>query len=236
MRAVLVNEREDLRKHEIIGRYADIVIGKLARYLTDVLPEERFEEGEVPGFEISPNFIFYIDVDNQSFDKGASYDVNFRDMGSTKYLTVQNSWFCGFVENIMRGREDSRSLDLVLRVMRYSVVHELVHRYDDLKYDMSRVVDKRFVKGGMTDELYVNSTTEHNAHFFAQLDSMVKGIESGRIEHHRVDTFEKFRAVFMDGLLRGSGDKITPKKWTRKMDKRMYDVYLRLKEDGRLGN
>lgn len=236
MRAVFVNEREDLKKYEIIRRYVDIIIGKLRRYLTDVLPNEKLGEDEVPGFDISPNFIFYIDINNKSEDLGASYNVNFRDMGSMKYLSVSHVWFCRFVENIMRGEENSYSVDFVIGVMRSTIFHELVHRYDDLKYDMSKVVDKRFISGGETDELYVNSTTEHNAHFFAKLASMLRSIESGKLKYHWVDTFEKFRDLFVQGLLRRQGDAIASERWTRKMDKRVYDVYVRLKAAGRLGS
>lgn len=126
-----------------------------------------------------------------------------------------------------------------------TLFHELVHAYDDMKYDIfndikkwSKVValhksGKNFKDKEYSDEYYknyVNSNSEYNAYFLQSVDKLLNLLKKGDIKWNQIEDFDTFKDFFIILSLNHFDFYGKTTKFKKHYDKRMYDLYTKLKE------
>jgi len=239
MRAKFINEREDLEKYNLIKRCTSILIKKIKDYLLNVWPTEELQEDEDPGFFITPTFVFLIvmDIDDDDNFRG-KYATKIEGGSGDNQIIIKWRPMCDLVNAIKDAPEDREYLisNFSWTSLSEIIFHEIVHRYDDLKYDINKVVNKKLARmksNYVNDEfleLYYNSEAEHNAYFLGALNDLLRLVDN-RALNIKGFSFEQFKSNFM-GCTEFSD--AVKGKWMKKWNKRIYDIYVKLKEQGKI--
>ena len=125
------------------------------------------------------------------------------------------------------------------------LLHELVHATDMMKFDIYKELKKSvkimslFNSGkGLGDKEfdseffkeYPNFTTEYNAYFMMATNMLINNLKNKSIKFYEIKDYDKFKEYFTN-LTNDYYDfynKTT--KFKKHFDKRMYDLYIKLKE------
>lgn len=137
----------------------------------------------------------------------------------------------------------------------YSIIfHELVHATDDMKYDVFDSLIKACLKSNLFkikniglsnnpnydskkdpifkaeyDKVYSNLNPEYNAYFLTSVDRLLRKLNDKQIEWEQISDFDTFKDFFILLTERFYSFYFKTTKYKKYYDKRMYDLYLKLK-------
>lgn len=137
----------------------------------------------------------------------------------------------------------------------YSIIfHELVHATDDMKYDVFVSLRNACLKSNLPkiyaaglnnnpdydskkdpifmaeyDKVYSNLNHEYNAYFLMSVDRLLRKLNDNQIKWQQISDFDTFKDFFILLSERFYSFYFKTEKYKKHYDKRMYDLYLKLK-------
>lgn len=139
---------------------------------------------------------------------------------------------------------------------KYIIFHELIHATDDMKYDLFQNLRNACKKSKLQDiydigveknpnynsnldpifmaeydnVVYPNLNTEYNAYFLTAVDKLLTKLKDNEVKWEQINDFDTFKDFFMILSLRYFDFYNKTTKYKKHYDKRMYDLFIKLKE------
>ena len=218
-------ERQDIEKSQIIRRYSNIILEKIKNYLYEKIQNE---EDIISKFKLTDTFFCVICGDKRL---GGTYGVDKNDKFRT--LTIKSEELFNKTIQINDTLPDKENAEKIFNSIDWSdiidvIYHELTHRYDDIKYDFKKIhsLDQNtYIKG------YYQDNIEYNAFFLSAINYMKDDIQ--KVQYTIPNRFIDFKADFEDYI--GKVNKhffIKSEKFRKHINKRIYDLWIKIKERG----
>jgi len=228
-------ERVDIEKTKVLGRYVDIIISSIKKCITESITELESISTDDKDYKNRSQYFFSINDELYVFFKhgidGGSYKHSKKGKGGIIYYN--NHIFLAHldkIDNYIINKDKNKALAELNKInwsdFIFVVTHESTHRFDKLKFPKSF---KKFTNDDDYLNNYSNLSSEYNAHFLARAKNVQDAISAK--EYILPSNFEDFKRVFIQDLDDSGGYFYKTTKFQRHLDKRIYDLYVKLKSN-----
>jgi hypothetical protein len=215
-------ERKDLEKTDIIERAVNSIIKKIKDRLFNYI-----NINNIYSLKLSDTLAINFWEKDPVIKRGGHYDPQFEpkmypEHHVYKHISIYIEDLKNILKKINAQRNKTKKIETIETLFNWIEIknilyHEFVHRYDDLKHDLMKMVNKD----------YYNNNAEYNAYFLSAIHYLKNEMKNG---YQIPNDFLEFKKHFIELLNYKNNFYDTTVKYKKHLDKRIYDLYIKLQQ------